>query len=178
MTPWLWLLFLGAPAVLLTAAAAAYHNRGRFRFKLTGVRLTRYNIAELEPGYVPVMGPGGVVLGYTTPAAYTNLRMEGTGEFPDGRRVNYLDGKTWRLLPSGSWGLGVGGRELTPFDSIAVDPKVIPLDSVCYLPELGRWVKAVDVGDLIKGKHIDLFVGKSVATGADALDWCTVEVYE
>jgi len=175
---WLQLLFLLVPAVLLAAAAAAYHNRGRFRFRLTRVRLTRYNIAKLEPGDVPVMGPGGVVLGYTTPADYAKLRMQGTGEFPDGRRVNYLDGEAWRLLPAGSWGLGVGGRELSPFESIAVDPAVIPLDSTCYIPELKRWVRAVDVGDLIKGNHIDLFVGKSIAAGADALDWCTVEVYD
>ena len=42
--------------------------------------------------------------------------------------------------------------------SAAVDPSVIPLGSLIYVPDLARWFIAHDTGNMIKGKMIDLAV--------------------
>lgn len=69
-------------------------------------------------------------------------------------------------------GCGVRNLPLMPFRTIAVDPSVIPLESVIFVPELrGRHFKlndrefihdgylfAGDRGGAIKGKHIDVFL--------------------
>lgn len=53
---------------------------------------------------------------------------------------------------------GKSGTKLTPCYSIAVDPDVIPLGTICYDME-GNPYEAVDTGSKIKGNHIDMFVG-------------------
>ena len=69
-------------------------------------------------------------------------------------------------------GCGVRSIPLVPFRTIAVDPDVIPLESVIYVPELrgiqfqydGRsfthdgYLFAGDRGGAIRGKHIDVFM--------------------
>ncbi len=69
-------------------------------------------------------------------------------------------------------GCGVRNLPLMPFRTIAVDPDVIPLESVIYVPELrGRkfqlndrefvhdgYLFAGDRGGAIKGRHIDVFM--------------------
>ncbi|RYG35872.1 MAG: hypothetical protein EON93_05970, partial [Burkholderiales bacterium] len=69
-------------------------------------------------------------------------------------------------------GCGVRNLPLMPFRTIAVDPDVIPLESVVFVPELrGRkfelndrayihdgYLFAGDRGGAIKGKHIDVFL--------------------
>lgn len=69
-------------------------------------------------------------------------------------------------------GCGVRNLPLMPFRTIAVDPNVIPLESVVFVPELrGRkftyndreyihdgYLFAGDRGGAIKGKHIDVFL--------------------
>lgn len=69
-------------------------------------------------------------------------------------------------------GCGVRNIPLMPFRTIAVDPNVIPLESVVFVPELrGRqfrfndrdfihdgYLFAGDRGGAIKGRHIDVFM--------------------
>lgn len=69
-------------------------------------------------------------------------------------------------------GCGVRNHPLAPFRTIAVDPAMIPLESVVFVPELrgrtfrynGRdlvhdgYLFAGDRGGAIKGKHIDVFL--------------------
>jgi 3D (Asp-Asp-Asp) domain-containing protein len=69
-------------------------------------------------------------------------------------------------------GCGVRNLPLMPFRTIAVDPSVIPLESVVFVPELrGRkfelndrsyihdgYLFAGDRGGAIRGKHIDVFL--------------------
>ena len=69
-------------------------------------------------------------------------------------------------------GCGVRNLPLMPFRTIAVDPDVIPLESVIFVPELrGRvfryndhdyihdgYLFAGDRGGAIRGKHIDVFL--------------------
>lgn len=126
---------------------------------LTNVRMTRYYIAQCRPGPLPVYGLDDSVLDSIDAASMAALRMEGTGDLPNGVRVNYTDGKRWRIVPKGVWGYGVGGRELLPLQSVAVDPKVIPYDSIVHIVELGLHCRAADTGPAIRGQHIDLFTG-------------------
>lgn len=74
-------------------------------------------------------------------------------------------------------GCGVRNHPLVPFRTIAVDPDMIPLDTVIYVPELrgrvfemdGRslvhdgYLFAGDRGGAIKGAHIDVFLVESAA---------------
>lgn len=57
---------------------------------------------------------------------------------------------------------------------IAVDPRVIPLGSVVYVPGYGLAV-AADIGSAVKGKHIDLFM----VNRKKALNWGKkyIEIY-
>ena len=109
------------------------------------------------------------------------LQLQGTGKLKDGRVVNVWGNCKCERSPcfrvmSQQWGTGGGGRSLTPFRTVAVDPKLIKLGSLLYVPLLegrvmpGRapWggfvhdgcVVADDTGGGIKGADLDLFVGK------------------
>ena len=106
------------------------------------------------------------------------LRMEGTGRLLDGRVVNFKsrwrrrDGKReyrWQVCgPDAPYGLGRDNLPLVPFRSVAVDPRLIPLWSRLYIPAAKGAVlpsgkrhdgifTAVDIGDMIKHKKIDIF---------------------
>ena len=79
-------------------------------------------------------------------------------------------------------GCGVRNHPLVPFRTIAVDPAMIPLESVVFVPALrgrtfnynGRdfvhdgYLFAGDRGGAIKGKHIDVFLDDKA--GADLED--------
>lgn len=72
-------------------------------------------------------------------------------------------------------GCGVRNHPLTPFRTIAVDPAIIPLESVVYVPELrGRafawqgvdhvhdgYLFAGDRGGAIRGAHVDVFLAEA-----------------
>lgn len=68
--------------------------------------------------------------------AYTNSE----GEI----RKEYLDGLTATGLPVG---LGI----------VAVDPDIIPLGSVIYIPKFKQFFIALDTGSKIKGNRIDIY---------------------
>lgn len=53
---------------------------------------------------------------------------------------------------------GKSGTQLTPYYSIAVDPDIIPLGTICYDSE-GNAYEAVDTGSMVKGYHVDMFTG-------------------
>lgn len=84
------------------------------------------------------------------------------------------------------WGRGATGRPITALRSLAVDPSVVPMGSLVYVPEFdglslpggaehdGCFI-AQDRGMWVKGRHIDVFAGtpamrmtleKQVATGS------------
>ena len=136
----------------------------------------------------PLLSSGCDFLADVPKAFHDDLCIEGSGLLSDGRIVNYSSSCTrqcFAAVPCGRrrykicyrvldperypWGMGSQGRVLEVDRSIAVDPKVIPLGTVLYLPELdgalppGRsaphdgCVRADDVGGAIKGEHIDLF---------------------
>lgn len=109
---------------------------------------------------------------------YKSLLMEGTGRLANGKVINFKsrtkksDGTwdiRWRVCPSTApYGYGLNDIPLEAFKSVAVDTSVIPLGSKIYIPAAkgaqlpnGKrhdgYFTAVDIGDLIKNKKIDIF---------------------
>jgi 3D (Asp-Asp-Asp) domain-containing protein len=109
------------------------------------------------------------------------LRIQGTGKLNDGRVLNVWGNcncetsPCYKVTPQ-QWGTAGSGKPLTPFRTVAVDPKLIKLGSLLYVPLLegrtmpgrGPWggfvhdgcVVADDTGGGIKDEQLDLFVGK------------------
>jgi 3D (Asp-Asp-Asp) domain-containing protein len=106
------------------------------------------------------------------------LKLEGAGVLDDGRMVNANNGKSYMFVRiiDAPYGLGSYKRTpLDPFRSIAVDPKIIPLGSTVYIYEArgmplppapdgtplfhDGYFRAVDVGSMINGTHIDIYAG-------------------
>jgi 3D (Asp-Asp-Asp) domain-containing protein len=111
----------------------------------------------------------------------SQIALQGTGKLHDGRVVNIFGACNCHRSPCfkvtrAQWGTSGSGRPLQPFRTIAVDPKVVKLGSLLYVPLLegrtmpGRqpWggyvhdgcVVADDTGGHIAGNRIDLFVGR------------------
>jgi 3D (Asp-Asp-Asp) domain-containing protein len=109
------------------------------------------------------------------------LSMQGTGKLKDGRILNVWGACGCEHSPcfkvtETKWGTGGTGRPLQPYRTVAVDPSVIKLGSLLYVPALdgqtmpGRepWggyihdgcVVADDTGGGIKGHQLDLFVDR------------------
>jgi 3D (Asp-Asp-Asp) domain-containing protein len=109
------------------------------------------------------------------------LSLQGTGKLKDGRILNVwgacsCDHSPCFKITETKWGNGGTGRPLQPYRTVAVDPSVVKLGSLLYVPALdgvtmpGRepWggyvhdgcVVADDTGGGIKGKQLDLFVGR------------------
>jgi 3D (Asp-Asp-Asp) domain-containing protein len=74
-----------------------------------------------------------------------SLAMEGTGFLSDGRLVNFQNRCicSWEntacfmeVKDERTWGIGVDGRALQPFRSVAVDQNVIPIGTKLYVPDL------------------------------------------
>jgi 3D (Asp-Asp-Asp) domain-containing protein len=116
-----------------------------------------------------------------SPEFANQLAIQGTGKLNDGRVLNI-----WGRCPCGhspcfkvtpnQWGTSGTNHPLQPFRTVAVDPKVVKLGSLLYVPLLegrtmpGRppWggfvhdgcVVADDTGGHIDGNRLDLFVGR------------------
>ncbi len=111
------------------------------------------------------------------------LRLEGGGVLRNGRVLTYSGrcdcphSPCYRSARRGHrWGTGVRERPLSPFRSVAVDPKHVSIGTVLYIPELdgltmpGRapWggfvhdgcVVADDQGGGVRGRQLDLFAAR------------------
>ena len=109
------------------------------------------------------------------------LTLQGTGKLKDGRVLNVwghcgCDHTPCFKVTDQKWGTAGTGRPLQPFRTVAVDPKVVKLGALLYIPLLegrtmpGRspWggfvhdgcVVADDTGGGIDGNQLDLFVGR------------------
>ena len=152
--------------------------------------VTYYYVAqERREGDWPLFGPScGTVLARTSPEFHSALSREGTGRLQDGRLLNFVQRCPCArpghrgsricyevldvdLFPWGRGGL-VSGRlaALKPFRSVAVDPAVIPLGTVLFIPQwaarhtpdgqrLDGCFRAEDTGRMIKNHRLDLFAG-------------------
>jgi 3D (Asp-Asp-Asp) domain-containing protein len=111
----------------------------------------------------------------------SQLALQGTGKLHDGRVLNIFGACNCGHTPcfkvtQAQWGTAGSGRPLQPFRTVAVDPRVVKLGSLLYVPLLegrtmpGRqpWggyvhdgcVIADDTGGHISGNRLDLFVGR------------------
>ncbi len=111
----------------------------------------------------------------------SQLELQGTGKLHDGRVLNIWGACNCGHTPcfkvtENQWGTAGSGKPLQPFRTVAVDPKVVKLGSLLYVPLLagrlmpGRspWggfihdgcVVADDTGGGIDGNQLDLFVGR------------------
>jgi 3D (Asp-Asp-Asp) domain-containing protein len=109
------------------------------------------------------------------------LALQGTGQLHDGRVLNVwgncsCDHSPCFKVTESKWGTAGTGKPLQPFRTVAVDPKVIKLGTLLYVPILegrtmpGRapWggfvhdgcVVADDTGGGINDNQLDLFVGR------------------
>jgi 3D (Asp-Asp-Asp) domain-containing protein len=106
-----------------------------------------------------------------------HLRMEGSGLLADGRLLNYA-GKcnygtgtcfTQLDVRTHPFGRGAYRRNLTPFKSVAVDPRLVPIGEPLYIPEFDGMrlpdgsvhdgcVRGDDTGGGIKLRKMDFFV--------------------
>ena len=144
-------------------------SQGRYlgRFKVTyywAVEEAEYPASRSSALYLA----DGQLLGRFSAAFVKAFRVEAAARLRDGRRISYL--KRANRAKVVDQFLGCGGHNLTELKSIAVDPRLIPLGSVVYIPQaenvtvdgrtLGGVFYAHDVGSAIKGKHIDIFVGR------------------
>ena len=168
-----------------TADDAPVSEPGR---RMGEFRLTYYWMAkerELEGEAERVLyGRKGCAPVATVSASFARrLEIEGTGQLRDGRVINtsgpcacpglqcfFVVAKHTR------WGVGVGKKPLSPFRTVAVDPRQVPIGTMLYIPELdgltmpGRepWggfvhdgcVLAGDRGAGVEGNQLDFFVAQ------------------
>lgn len=71
------------------------------------------------------------------------------------RITHYCCEKRKHICGTGD-GITASGTQVTPYYSVAVDPKVIPLGSLVYIN--GQWYRAEDTGGAIKGNRVDIAV--------------------
>ena len=106
----------------------------------------------------------------------SEVKMQGTGVMRDGRVLRY-NGAIQRLPRGCQTAVGAAGRCLTPFFSVAADPRLYRMGDVVYVPEMaGRRIQLPapkntvithpgyfivdDTGSAIKGpKRFDFFTG-------------------
>src|SRR5205085_4697428 len=116
----------------------------------------------------------GNLLAYVAPAFKAKLDVEGSARLRDGRVVNFdqkYDGRwTYLVTRNAPYGISARGYKLIPYRTLAVDPHVVPLGTVVYLPALDGvrlpsgeihdgFCLTDDTGQGIDGRRIDVFVG-------------------
>jgi 3D (Asp-Asp-Asp) domain-containing protein len=116
---------------------------------------------------VPLYDESGSLVGKFPGAFVQDFKREAAAKLADGRCISYL--KKANRVKVGDKFLGTNGFCLTELKSIAVDPRVIPLGSLVYIPQAASVVvdgkrltgvfRAHDIGSAVQGKHIDIFVG-------------------
>jgi 3D (Asp-Asp-Asp) domain-containing protein len=142
---------------------------GRYlgKFKVTyywAVDETEYPESQSSAIYLA----DGSLLGRFSSAFVRAFKIEAAAQLRDGRRISYM--KLANRAELVDRFLGCGGHKLTELKSIAVDPRIVPLGSTVYIPQAGGVMVngrpqsgvfyANDIGSAIKGKRIDIFVGR------------------
>ena len=146
-------------------------------FKLTYYWLASEGEYAAEPREVAIFTQRGFLIGRFSRRFVDELTLEGSGILADGRPINYAGrcrygaGVCFEILDPVRYpfGRGVKGRALSPYRSVAVDPRAISIGEPLYLPELDGvelpdgaihdgCVRADDQGGAIRKREIDFFV--------------------
>jgi len=183
VSAFLLLLALGFNGEPAQAARPEFSDTpGIYNRKIGDLRPTFYWVALEEDDGAPrdkaLKDMQGNVLAMVSARFWSAIRLEGTGRLLDGRVLNYegrVDlpggGKEIRYIvcpPEAPYGYGVNKIPLVPFRSVAVDPSVVPMGSKVFIPKAVGAIlpdgsvhdgmfQAVDVGDAIRNKRIDMF---------------------
>jgi hypothetical protein len=127
--------------------------------------------------HIASLGQGGWVTAAGQPTSPSNGWRAGPPFWRDGGYWRSQTGAVTFPLARGGWSAGPGRRyvplrgvsfaagpslPLRYYQSIAVDPSVIPLGSRVYVPAYrhdghGGWFLAQDTGGAINGRHIDVY---------------------
>lgn len=155
-------------------------------FKITFYVLTEETLFQDTGDGIELYRTDGTVIGKFSPKFISDMRLQGSGRLATGEVITpagkcaYGQGTCYQLLSTKKypWGRGATGRALKIFQSVAVDPKVIPYGSKIYVPELDGYVwngkkfdgclSADDTGGGIKGKELDIFAGTRKAVNPSA----------
>jgi 3D (Asp-Asp-Asp) domain-containing protein len=146
---------------------------GRAQGHLLGsFRVTFYWLVEENkyPGErtAPLYALSGELLGYFPDRFVQDFRMESCALLRDGRVIsNWEAGNRCQVVDAP---VGCNGLTLYALRSVAVDPSVVPMGAKLYIPEadgasLGGdachdgLFYVHDVGGLIRGKRIDIYLG-------------------
>ena len=183
---------------------------GSFRFTYYWVAHEEVTSEDTGPATVQLYHRKQCVpLALVSPAFAERLEREGTGKLRDGRVVNIAgpcgcgERPCFYVVPEHArWGVGVAKRPLSPFRSVAVDPRLVSIGTMLYIPELdgltmpGRppeggfvhdgCVVADDRGGSVKGQQIDFFTAQrsyyasfdrrhrlKTVTVFDGAGWCS-----
>ncbi|MBI3268978.1 MAG: hypothetical protein HYZ53_08145 [Planctomycetes bacterium] len=122
------------------------------------------------PATTAIYDPHGALLGRYPAAFVRSLRLEGTGKLRDGRVLNVAGNGRFTFVDA-PYGLGAQGIHLVPFRSVAVDRSVVRLGTRLYVPAARGILlpdgsrhdgifEAHDVGSAIRGRRIDVFIGR------------------
>lgn len=185
------LLFLGTLLAPATRAKKPLRKLGAFRITYYYMAEEKAFAPPEKNQALPVFAPAcKKILSTTSLDFLIKLSLEGTGKLKDGRIINvasrcscapagFKGGRfCFEVMDKRKFPWGRGGyfnrkhAPLIPFKTVAVDPKIIPLGSWLFIPTLkgkknpqGRrisgCVQAMDTGSMVKGKHLDMFMGYS-----------------
>jgi 3D (Asp-Asp-Asp) domain-containing protein len=164
----------GNPKGLLTAPPVESEVKlGLVKGHLLGsFRVTFYWLVEEDsyPGErtAPLYALSGELLGYFPDRFVRDFRRESCALLRDGRVIS--DWKAGNRCHVVDAPIGCDDRALIALRSVAVDPSVVPMGAKLYIPEadgasLGGdtchdgLFYVQDVGGLIRGKRIDIYLG-------------------
>ncbi len=154
-----------------------YPLSGELGFKITFYWMAEERDHALEDDDTDIYTADGWFLGSFPRAFVDELKMEGSAWLVDGRVINYAGrcrlgvGTCFETLDRRRfpYGRGNGQRPLAPFQSIAVDRRLVAIGETLYLPEFDGMplpgggihdgcVRADDTGGAIKHRLFDFFV--------------------
>jgi 3D (Asp-Asp-Asp) domain-containing protein len=163
---------------LVTAPGLTGEHRIDWLYSATGVSMQGEGIGlDGRMYHIDSPGSGGWVTAAGRPTSAATAFAGGPPYWRAGAFWRNASGAVTFPLAAGGWSAGVGLRyvplagvtfaagpslPLRYYQSIAVDPNVIPLGSRVYVPAYrhdghGGWFTAKDTGGAISGRHIDVF---------------------
>ena len=171
---------------LVTAPGLTGRHRIDWLYSATGISMEGDGIGlDGRQYHIDSIGDGGWV---TADGRSTSPSRGWSAGAPYWRAGGYWRNQRGEVtfpLAGGGWSNG-GGRRYVPlrdvtfaagaslplrfYQSIAVDPQVIPLGSRVYVPAYrhdgyGGWFVAQDIGGAIKGRHIDVYRSPPAGAG-------------
>jgi 3D (Asp-Asp-Asp) domain-containing protein len=134
------------------------------KFKVTFYWIVREDDYH-GPKDTPLYLENGKLFGYYDYDFVQAFKKEACAELRGGKLISYM--KRVNKVAVVREFLGVNGYTISPLKSIAVDQNVIPIGSKLYIPDLTQIkdynhngiVYAHDIGSMINGNSIDIFVG-------------------